>query len=133
MLSAAACFAQDDTLAVTGTITFPKTGDIFISITTEKLFNKPAEGVRQYVIRLDGISANKKSVSFRFDSLAPAIYGIRCFQDVNRNGTLDAGIFGPTEPWSMSWRGKRPWGVPKFKQIYFDLQSDTSGIILNLK
>jgi len=30
--------------------------------------------------------------------------GSRCFQDLNRNQKLDRGMFGPKEPYGLSWK-----------------------------
>ena len=64
---------------------------------------------------------NKKKVSFKFEGIQKGTYGIRCFQDENGNGKLGKGMFGPKEPWGMSWQGDKPAKWPKFKHIAFNV------------
>jgi uncharacterized protein (DUF2141 family) len=52
---------------------------------------------------------------------------------VNGNGKLDAGKFGPKEPWGM-YRPKRPlFRGPKFKEIKFEVNTDMTNIEFEVK
>jgi len=51
------------------------------------------------IINVDTKEISTKKVSFEFKDVKKGIYWIRCFQDLNGNGKLDFGLFGPIEPW----------------------------------
>jgi uncharacterized protein (DUF2141 family) len=50
------------------------------------------------------------------------------FIDTNGNEKVDRGLFGPSEPWGMSWQEKRVARIPRFKDIAFQLAGDIVGI-----
>ncbi|MCP4106403.1 MAG: DUF2141 domain-containing protein [Desulfobacteraceae bacterium] len=71
--------------------------------------------------------------SFAFTNIPQGVYCIRAFQDVNGNGKIDEGRFGPTEPWG-NYRYSRPlFGPPKFKEMAFEVNKDIDGIELKVK
>jgi uncharacterized protein (DUF2141 family) len=72
---------------------------------------------------------SSKKIAYEFLSVLGGTYGIRCFQDLNGNGKLDKGLFGPSEPWALSWTVKKRF-PPRFNDISFDLHEDKK---LNLK
>lgn len=52
-----------------------------------------------------------KSPTFRFD-VRPGRYALSAFEDLNGNGILDMGMFGPKEP-SGFWRPFGGWHKPR--------------------
>ena len=68
----------------------------------------PFKGLRELVLKISPDEVQKKKVPFNFEGLQQGTYGVRCFQDVNGNGKLDKGLFGPSEPWGMSWQRESP-------------------------
>jgi uncharacterized protein (DUF2141 family) len=116
---------------VSGTILLKgveKTGNLYVSLVTEKLFNTPLAGYKKSILKVDANILKNKKINFRFNGVEKGRYGIRCFLDLNGNGKLDKGTFGPSEPWGMSWQGKKPFGWPKFKYIAFDVDSHITNI-----
>ena len=126
-------FVQSSTFTLEGEIGFEKSGDIYIYLVTEKIFKKPFTGVQDMVIEIGKDELKMKKVSFRFEEVGAGTYGIRCFQDVNGNGKLDKGLFGPVEPWGMSWQGSKPAKWPKFEHIAFEVNSNITNIKIDLK
>ncbi len=64
-------------------------------------------------------------VTLAFPKLAPGVYAVAVFHDVNGNKKLDTNFLGiPKEPTGAS-RDPRPrMGPPKFSDASFELQSD---------
>lgn len=75
----------------------------------------------------------KKKVAFKFKEIPPGTYGIRCFKDVNGNGKLDKGLFGPKEPWGMSRQGNKPEKWSKIAYISFEVKSNMTNIKIELE
>jgi uncharacterized protein (DUF2141 family) len=103
-----------------------KQGDLHVMLVTEESFNKPLQGFRKIIIDIGEKEIREKKVSFKFTQIPRGTYGIRCFLDQDKNGKLNRGAFGPSEPWCMSWQGKKPLGWPKFKYIAFDVERDVT-------
>lgn len=126
-------FAQSYEFTIEGEIHFQNTGNICVYLVTEDIFKEPFTGVQDSVIKIGQDEIDKKKVTFKFIGIQPGIYGIRCFQDVNGNGKLDKGMFGPKEPWGMSWQGEKPAKWPKFEHIAFEVKSDITDVKIDLK
>lgn len=125
-------FAQLSKYTVEGKILFEGTGDIHIFLVTEERFKTPLEGLQELVLEIGPDEIRKKKAFFRLEGVEQGRYGIRCFQDVNGNGKLDKGLFGPSEPWGMSWQRKKPSGWPRFKGIAFEVNSNIRDIRIEL-
>jgi uncharacterized protein (DUF2141 family) len=105
-----------------------KQGDLHVMLVTEESFNKALQGFRKLILKIGQGEIKEKKVPFMFPDIPPGRYGIRCFLDEDGNGKLNRGAFGPSEPWGMSWQGKKPLGWPKFKYIAFDVERDVKDI-----
>ncbi len=127
------CLADSDTYVVEGEIIFRGTGNIFVSLVTEELFGQKYEGVKKQILIVTEKESDSGRVRFSFSGVEGGIYGIRCYQDENGNGELDGGLFGPTEPWEMSFRGDRPSRWPKFENISFEVFEDVRDLAITLK
>ncbi len=74
-----------------------------------------------------------KTVSFIFHNIPGGVYGIQIFQDLNGNGKLDSGAFGPKEPWGMSNNIHPKFRGPTFDEIKFEVLSDVSDMNITIK
>jgi uncharacterized protein (DUF2141 family) len=126
-------FAQFENFTIEGTISFEEPGDIYIFLVTEQGFKTPLTGLQKVILKIGPDEIQKRKLSFEFKDVRRGTYGIRCFQDVNGNGKLDKGLFGPKEPWGMSWQRQRPSKWPIFGHIAFEVTSDIRDIHIQLK
>lgn len=114
---------------VSGRIQYPGKGRIYIYLVDEEVFKTPLTGIKTIILDVDGPG----SAEFIFQDVPEGEYGIRSYQDVNGNGKLDRGVFGPKEPWEMSWNADRQPGWPKFSHISFQVDGGTEPVNINLK
>lgn len=68
--------------------------------------------IKKLIIEIGEKKIKKKKVSFQFTDIPSGKYGIRCFLNEDGNQKLNKGIFGPAEPWGMSWQGEKASGWP---------------------
>ena len=109
------------------------TASIRVLLVDEAAFDTPLVGYREVSLTVDAEAIERGRVSFRFDDLPAGRYGIRCFQDLDEDGQLGKGMFGPNEPWGMSWQGRRPLGWPTFEHIAFEAENDVIGLEIQLQ
>jgi uncharacterized protein (DUF2141 family) len=130
----AAVFAEDiaGTHEVEGDCLVVREGILFVYAVDENGFASPLTGFRELRLRVGPAEAAATTVRFSF-ILPPGRYGIRCFQDLNGNGRLDRGPFGPAEPWGMSWNAERRFGFPKFEDISFVVDRDIRGLRIEVQ
>jgi len=120
--SGAIGFAQHNTLTVNITGIDDVKGDIYIYLYTSKSgfptdISKAANFKKAEVI--------KKSLSVSFKDLAPGIYAVSVYQDVNSNGEMDTNFLGiPKEPVAVSNNAKGSFGPPKFEDAKFKFDKD---------
>jgi len=96
---------------------------VYVYLITEQHLSKPGSGVAHALLLPQ--AGRSPFVWFRFTGIAHDRYAIRAFQDVDGNGRLSLGLFGPTEPWCLSWQGKGRHFPPHFDDIAFRVDSDT--------
>jgi len=72
-----------------------------------------------------------KSPTFRFD-IRPGRYALSAFEDLNGNGILDMGMFGPKEP-SGFWRPFGGWHKPRFDEVASQFEGETHALDIVLK
>jgi len=113
------CFTVYGECQVTGR------GVLHVFLVDERCFALPMSCILAATTTLDGSGPKTRRVAFAFP-VPQGTYGIRCFLDVNGNGALDRGLFGPIEPWGMSWRVGRLAGFPRFADICFVVAGDVS-------
>ena len=124
-------YAQpDETYTISGKVLVEDSGVLFISLVDEKQFKIPFTGVQTRIDTITQKHLEQGFVAFNFQNIPKGMYGIRVFIDKNNNQKLDRGLFGPTEPWGMSFPGKRKSGIPKFKNISFQVDNDIDGIVI---
>ena len=110
-----------------------KNGNLYILLVTEETFKTPLHSFKKRILKIGDKEIKERKVSFIFIDIPPGRYGIRCFLDVDGNEKLNKGMFGPSEPWGMSWQGKKPLGWPKFKHIAFNVNKDLMDIRIVVK
>ncbi|GAK50907.1 putative exported protein [Candidatus Moduliflexus flocculans] len=121
-------------MVVSGEVKFPKTGNIYISLISKEIAEiKDAKSPFGAIIEVSEKELAAKKVSFRFENVPAGMYAIRVFQDVNGNGDLDMGAFGPKEPWG-TYRDARPkFRAPKFEEMAFEVKEEIKDIVVNVK
>jgi len=92
-----------------------------------RIQNEQEEVVVNRIVLVSGL---KMSVTFK--DLASGKYAISVFQDVNNNGKLDIGMFGPKEPYGFSNNVRGILSAPDFQSQLFDLEQ-SSAIQITLK
>ena len=97
-------FSGDHHYKIEGEILFSGKGKIYIYLVDEKIFKIPLTGLKTIVLEPKQEDITKKKIPFIFKDVKTGTYGIRCFQDLNGDGKLNRGMFGPSEPWGMSWK-----------------------------
>ena len=107
-------------------------GVLFAYVVDAGGFASPLTGFHELRLRIGPAEAMAGMVHISF-MLPPGRYGIRCFLDINGNGRLDRGPFGPTEPWGMSWNAGRRFGFPRFDDIAFRVGKDIRGIRIEVR
>ena len=105
-----------------------RSGTVYIYLVDEEHSGIPLSGVLA-TVDPGRTETEDGYVSFSFSNLQQGIYGIRCFQDINGNGKLDRGLFGPTEPWGFSWNRQPPSGPPAFS----DYCHQVTGVLKNIE
>ena len=89
-----------------------------------------AEGFREKPARQIHIKPGD-GLDFLFEVPAGR-WAVSAFEDANGNGVLDMGTFGPKEP-SGFWRAFNGRRKPRFEDVCFPINKDTSGADITLK
>jgi uncharacterized protein (DUF2141 family) len=118
---------------IKGNIYYSKTGTIYVYLVTEEVFKKPLTGLQTIVLDGNASAKSGNGVFFHFRDVPIGVYGIRCFQDTNGNGKLDQGLFGPSEPWGMSWNSGKPSSWPRYENISFVNEPDLPPLKIELE
>lgn len=116
---------------VSGRIEIEESGLVYIYLVDEETWKVPLTGFM--CIKIEPDICNGGSISFEFNTVPEGEYGIRCFQDLNDNGELDKGLFGPKEPWGFSFKNIKQSGIPRFSDYSFYVDKDYSNIEIQLK
>ena len=124
-IAAAAPAHPLDLFTVSGECQVTGRGLLHVFLVDERSFSVPMSGIQAVTTKLDASGPKTRRVAFAF-TVPRGTYGIRCFLDMNGNGGLDRGLFGPMEPWGMSWRVRRPAGFPRFADISFAVAGDVA-------
>ncbi len=126
--------ADPERFRIRGVIHFPQTGSLYVKLVTEQQYNADDNSfTTAVVVPVGEAEAASRSVVFTLEGIPSGVYGICAFQDVNGNGTLDAGAFGPKEPWGM-YRPARPaFRRPRFAEIAFEVRADLPELRFEVK
>ncbi|MDR2926843.1 MAG: DUF2141 domain-containing protein [Cytophagaceae bacterium] len=94
-------------------------GKMFIAVYDEANYMKqPLYGT---VAKVD-----TQEVTAVIDSVSAGCYAVVIFHDINDNGKLDMGAFGPTEPYGYSNNAKGQYGPPSFADCAIKVEDDTA-------
>lgn len=75
---------------------------------------------------LQGVPAQGTTGQCRFEGLAPGMYALKIFHDINSNGKLDTNWIGwPTEPFGFGNDAPVSIGPPSFKLASINVQEGT--------
>ncbi|MCD4697450.1 MAG: DUF2141 domain-containing protein [Bacteroidales bacterium] len=132
MLIASTVFAQSDEFSISGEVQIFDVGVVYIYLVDEETAKTPMAGIKIIVIEEDNTNRDSLKMPFKFENVKEGIYAIRCYQDVNGNKKMDKGLFGPKEPWWLSWQEERHSIIPKFKNIAFIVESNIRDIQIYL-
>lgn len=125
--------AQQAAFQVSGEISFPKAGDLYVQLITKEEFDSGKDAGFGIIVAANPEDMKKGRAAFSFEGVPKGTYGIRCFQDVNRTGKMEKGMFGPKEPWG-TYRPARPMlRAPRFDEISFEVNGDIRDIKIELK
>lgn len=105
---------------ITVRISYPTGGVLYVFLVDKEMFDRRMVSLQKRVSRVEG----KGVATVAFKDVPPGTFGVRCFLDTNGNGELDRGLFGPTEPWGMSFRNGRPERWPRWDQINFTVANE---------
>lgn len=125
--------AKNDSHRIEGDILFSEKGKIYVYLVTEKIYEIPLTGLKTIILDPKEEDIANKKMTFTFHDVEDGTYGIRCFQDQNGDGKLNRGMFGPSEPWGMSWKDARVIRWPSFDQIAFEVTADINTIKIKLE
>jgi uncharacterized protein (DUF2141 family) len=124
---------EDETFSINGSCSVYEEGTLYIFLVDEEQFKVPLTGVKEIVVEVSDVKSNGKKINYRFKKVPKGKYGIRCFLDTNGNKKLDKGMFGPSEPWGMSWKKEKPSGYPKFNDISFTVATNIENKNIQIK
>lgn len=128
LLAATNGFSREKGFIISGEVVVHNSGAVFIALITEDNFKTPMTGYKTIVIQNKDNRKGGRTIAFQFTDVEQGIYGIRCYQDINDNGKLDKGLFGPKEPWWLSWKEEKHSIFPRFKDIAFIVNSNIENI-----
>jgi uncharacterized protein (DUF2141 family) len=108
----------------------PRGGNMRLALYTEATWsNDDADPVADLVVPAD----HPETVA-TFTNVKPGVYGLKCFQDVNRNGKFDEDWLGlPTEKYCFSNDAHPVLGEPDFDRAKFNLSDGANTIIVHLQ
>ena len=128
LFSTTHCFAQNHKVSVNCKVN--DKGTLYVLLVDSETFKTPLHSVQKQIIVLNN---NNRNIEITFGNVTSGQYGIRCFIDTNDNGKLDRGLFGPSEPWGMSWNREKHKTIPSFDQISHAINSDYTFPAITLK
>jgi uncharacterized protein (DUF2141 family) len=121
--------AADDTASLTLTVmgVSDAGGDLRIGVYDEAGFKSrsaaPIAGKK--------VSARSGTMTVTIDGIAPGTYGVKMFQDINRNGHFDFGAM-LTEPFGISNDPPLSMTLPPFDDAKFELKPGANAITVTL-
>lgn len=123
----------NDIYTVSGSCEVQDEGVLFIYIVDSECFKRPMTGLKTVSTKVVLGKSHTKKVDFSFAGIPKGTYGIRCFLDKDGNKKLNRGMFGPTEPWGMSFKQGRTAGIPTFLEISFKVDKSVENLIIHVK
>jgi uncharacterized protein (DUF2141 family) len=128
LLFVAGCRAANLTVEV-GNID-PKGGELHVALYTQETW--PDDAATPVADRIVPAVAPVTTVSF--EGLKPGVYGVKSYQDVNRNDKFDQNWFGlPLERYGFSRDAKPILTEPGFSRTKFTLPEGDLKIVIHLQ
>lgn len=90
-------------------------GQLYIRIKNEK----------EQVVVEKVAPVTSKTITLNFKDLKPGKYAVSVFQDLNSNGKIDIGMFGPTEPYGYSNNARGVFSEPDFSAQLMAVDGNT--------
>jgi uncharacterized protein (DUF2141 family) len=108
----------------------PRGGDLRLALYNEALWtNDDAQPIADLVVP----TQHGETVA-TFTNLKPGVYGLKCFQDFNRNGKFDMDWLGlPLEKYCFSNDAHPILSEPDFDRAKFNLSDGANTIIVHLQ
>ena len=131
IIAAIPIIGQAEQYRVSGSVLVEEGDILYIYLVDKDQFSIPFTGIKEIRIELE--ENNKQTIPFTFLGIPEGQYGIRVFVDTNGNEKLDRGIFGPSEPWGMSWQGEPKKGIPRFSDIAFYVDRNIEEILIDTR
>lgn len=101
------------------------------------LYNKPddfPDAQRTLTAQVLPLNSQATTASLTFENLPKGVYAAAVYQDINKNGKLDANAMGiPTEPYGFSNNPRVKWSAPKFESAVFELKEKNQTLDIEVK
>jgi uncharacterized protein (DUF2141 family) len=108
----------------------PKGGELHVALYNEKLW--PDDDAKPLVDMIVPAQAPMTTVVMK--DVTPGVYGIKSFQDVNKNGEFDQNFFGlPLERYGFSRDAKPVLSAPGFNKTKFTVSDGANEISFHLQ
>ena len=118
-----------DGFSVSGEAHFTGKGVLLMELVTQSQFDNEENGIG---IGIGTDDTQGKKVAFSFENVPAGSYVLQGFQDVNGNGELDSGAFGPSEPWVIQGY-KASFSQPDFDKCKIEIDADIADLEIKLK
>jgi uncharacterized protein (DUF2141 family) len=122
---------QAEQYRISGSVLVEEAGMLYVFLVDEAQFAVPFSGIEEMVIELE--KKQEHEIPFSFSGIPEGEYGIRVYVDTNGNEKLDRGLFGPSEPWGMSWQDEPKRGIPRWKDIFFLVERNIENILIDTR
>jgi uncharacterized protein (DUF2141 family) len=125
--------SAQETFKILGIVRFLEDADIYMTLLTKAEWEKMtvmAQPPRTIVIKPTPEQKKTKKAAFEFIGIPSGSYGIRVFQDTNKNGELDRCPYGYAKEPYGSYRLAAP---TDWKNIKFEVNKDIQGIDIQLR
>lgn len=122
--------ASAASLAVTVAGIDKKGGDLHVALYNEALW--PDDDAKPLADIVVPAVPPKTTVTFK--DVVPGVYGVKTYQDVNRNGEFDQGVLGiPLERYGFSRDAKPGLSAPWFDRVSFPVKAGENAIVIHLQ
>ena len=125
--------SAQETFRISGIVRFLEDADIYMTLLTKTEWEEVtvmAQPPRTIVIKPTAEENKTRKAAFEFIGIPSGSYGIRVFQDSNKNGELDRCPYGYAKEPYGSYRLAAP---TDWKNIKFEVNKDIEGIDIQLR
>lgn len=106
-------------------------GSLYVGVyDSEADFLKPEKACLKKIIPVTATG----SIDLDLPELAPGVYALSAFHDLNGNGKLDTNIFGiPTEPYCFSNNARPKFRAPNWAEAKFEVKEEGGSISVKME